>query len=197
MMHVDLRVGRQTNAGNLSNLAEELADGVLVNLERKVTDEKGIALGAEGVAMALGAVGSTVLGVGLSRLGVGVVKVQGATVNLLALHGLVSLGGRLGVGEVDVTKATAAASVLVSDDASADEVTERLEGLVQGVVIDTPAEGTGEEGGGSVDISLGLLGGLVDLLLSLALLGGSLGLGLFLFLIVRVIAVVRVLIRVL
>lgn len=144
--------------------------------------------------MALGAVGSTVLGLSLSRLGVGVVKVDSTAINLLTLHGLVGLGSRLGVGEVDITEATAAASVLVGDDASTDEVTERLESLVEGIVINTPAERASEQGGGGV-ISLGLLGGLVDLLLSLALLGGS-GLSLLLLIGVRVIAVVGVILRV-
>ncbi len=189
---INLRVGRQTNAGNLGNLAEELADSILLSVEGQVTDEESLALGAESVTVALGTVGGAVTGLGLGRLGVGVVEVEGTAVNLLALHSLVRLGGRLGVAKVDVAETTAAASVLVGDDTGADKTTEGLESLVQSIVIDTPAEGAGEQGSGSVVVSLGLLGGLGNVIISLALLGGS-SLSLLLLLIgVRVVAVVRV-----
>lgn len=188
-----LRVGRQTDAGDLGNLGEERADGILLSVERKVTNEKSIALLAADITVALSAVVGAVAGVGLGGLSVGVVQVEGTTVNLLALHGIVGLGGVLSAVEVNVTETTAAAGVLVGNNTGADEAIKGLEGLVEGVIVDTPAEGASEEGCGSVVISLGLLGGSINLLLSLALLGRSLSLGLLLLIGVRVVAVVRVL----
>jgi len=168
------RVGRQANAGDRANGIEELADAVLVDIEGKVTNEEGVALGADGVTVSLGAVRSTGLGVGIGGLGVGVVEVDGTAINLLALHGLVRLGAGVRVVEVDVAEATAAARHLVGDDTGVDEALELLESLVQSVVINAPAQATGEQGRGG--ISLGLLGSLVDLSLGLALLGSAGGL---------------------
>lgn len=189
-----LRVSGKSNAGDGSNLGEELTDGVLVNVERQVTDEESIALGAEGVTVSLGAVGSTTLGVGISRASVGVVEVEGTAVELETLHGLVGLGAALRVVEVDVTETTAAASSLLSDNTSTDETIELLEGLVEGIVVDVPAQAASEESGGS--ISLGLLSIVrVDVILGLALLGGSLLslLSLGIRLLLRVVAVIRIL----
>ena len=194
---MNLRVGGKSDAGNGSDLAEELTDGILVNVERQVADEEGVALGAEGVAVSLGAVGSTALGVGIGRASVGVVEVEGTAVKLETLHGLVGLGATLRVVEVDVTEATAAASSLLSDNTSADETLEVLEGLVEGVGIDAPAQAASEEGSGSISLGLLSLVG-VDVVLSLALLGGSLlsllslGIGL-LRAVIAVIAVIRIL----
>lgn len=138
---INLRVGRQTDAGDLGNLTEEVADSILLSVEGQVTDEQSLALGAESVTVTLGTVGGAVTGLGLGRLGVGVVEVEGTTVNLLALHSLVGLGGRLGVAKIDVAETTAAASVLIGDDTGADKVAEGLESLKQTIVINTPAEG--------------------------------------------------------
>ena len=191
---MNLRVGGKSDAGNLSDLAEELTDGILVNVERQVADKESVALGAEGVAVSLGAVGSTALGVGIGRASVGVVEVEGTAVELETLHGLVGLGATLRVVEVDVTEATAATSSLLSDNTSADETVELLEGLVESIVIDVPAQATSEEG--SRSISLGLLSLVrVDVVLGLALLGGSLLslLSLGIRLLRAVIAVIRIL----
>ena len=98
----------------------------------------------------------------------------------LLVVGLLSSGGAV---EVDVAEATRAASFLVGDDAGADDALNALELLVQGVVIDTPAQVANPEGGallGLLIIRLGLLGrglGSLGLLLSLPLLGGLLGSG--------------------
>lgn len=170
------RVSGETAAGDLRYFTEESLDGVLINIEGQVANEEGIARGGDGVTVLLGAVGSTIAGIGVSGLGVGVVEVEGAAIELMALHGLVGLGGRLRVVEVDVAEALAAAGVLIVDDASADEASEIFESGSEGVIIHAPAQGASEEGSGSV-VGLGLLGLLSDLLLSLSLLGrGSLGL---------------------
>lgn len=154
-------------------------DDVLVNIEGKVANKESVALGADGITVTLGTVGSAGSGVGIGGASVGIVEVDITALDVLALHGLVGLGGVLGGIEVDVTEATAATAHLVSNDAGTDETTEGLESLVEDVIIDGPAQVTSEESGGSV--GLGLLGlglGLI-LILSLALLrGGLLSLGL-------------------
>lgn len=184
----NLRVGRQSDADNGANLVEELSDGVLVNVERQVADEESVALRADGIAVLLGTVGSTGLGSGIVGAGVGVVKVDGTATNILTLHGLVSLGSGLSILEVDITETTAAASSLLSNDTSTNKAVERLESLVQGIVIDAPGQAAGEEGGSSVAINLSLLSRGINLVVSLALLGSG-GILLLLLLIRRVIAV--------
>lgn len=170
----------------------------MVNIKGQVADEQGVTLGANGVTVSLGAVGGAGLGVGVGGTGVGVVEVDGTATKVLALHGLVRLGARLGVVEVDVTEATAAAAVPLSHDTSAIKTGELLEGLVETIIIDAPTQAADEKGSGAV--SLGLLWGLVDVLLSLALLGGSglslLGIGLVGLGRIRVIGIVRVRARV-
>lgn len=121
--------------------------------------------------MLLGTVSGTIARVAFSGTSIGVVQVQSTVVKLEALHGIVSLGSVGAVVEVDVAKATAAAAHLVSDNTSANETLELLEGLVEGIVINVPAQVAGEQGGGTLAISLGLLGGSVNLVVSLALLG--------------------------
>lgn len=182
----NLRVGRQSNADNGANLVEELSDGVLVNVERQVADEESVALRADGIAVLLSAVGSTGLRSGIVGASVGIVKVDGTATNILTLHGLVSLGSGLGILKVDITETTAAASSLLSNDTSTNKAIERLESLVQGIVIDAPGQAASEEGGSSVAVDLGLLGRGIILVVSLALLGSG---GILLLLIRRVIAV--------
>jgi uncharacterized protein YjeT (DUF2065 family) len=83
------------------------------------------------------------------------------------------LRGRGGIGKVDVTETTAAARVPLGNDTSADEALAVLEGLVQALVSDAPRQAAGEQGLGALSlIGLGLLGLGVDLIVSLALLGG-------------------------
>lgn len=189
-----LHVGGETDARDLASVAEEGVDGVLVDVEGEVADEESVGLGAQGITVGLSAVIGTLTGVGLGGTSIGVVKVQGTTVNLLALHGLVGSDASLGGTEVNVAEATAAASVLVHDDTSANKAIEVLESLPQSVVVNTPAEAASEESGG---LSLGLLGSLIDLSIGLALLGGSLGgLGLGLSLIRGLLIGILLLVRV-
>lgn len=191
-----LRVGREANAGNLSNLSKEFADSLLVNIEGQVTDEEGIALRANNITVFLGTVVGTSLRVSISRLGVGVVKVEGTTIEFLTLHGLVGLGGRLVVFKVNVSEATAATAHPVGDNTSANETAEVLESLLEGIVVDVPAQAAGKQSSGSGNIVLCLLGSGVDVVLGLALLGRSLSLGLFLGIRVRRVGVIRVVLRV-
>jgi hypothetical protein len=172
----DIRVGRQTKAGNLGNIAEELTDHILVNIERQVADEEGVALGADGVTVLLGALVGAGLGVGVVGLAGSEVKVDLATIDLLARHGLVSLGSRGGISEVDVAETTAATSSTVRDNTSADNALAVLESLVQAIIINAPGQAASEESLGAagvgLSVGLGLLGGSIDLLISLALLRG-------------------------
>lgn len=142
--------------------------------------------------MLLGAVGSAALGVSTFRAGVGVVEVDVTAANILALHGLVGNLSRLGILEVDIAKATAASSALLGNNTSTNKAIERLECLVEGIIINAPGQAAGEECGGSVAVNLGLLGRGIDLLIGLALLGR---LSLLLLLLVGR-RVVRVLLRV-
>jgi len=90
----------------------------------------------------------------------------------MTVHGLVSLSARGTIVEVNVTEATAAASTLLSHDTGVGKTIDVLEDLIEGVVIDGPGKAAGEEGSGL--ITLGLLGLGLTIILSLALLGGSL-----------------------
>ena len=172
----DIRVGRQTKAGNLGNIAEELTDHILVNIERQVADEEGVALGADGVTVLLGALVGAGLGVGVVGLAGSEVKVDLATIDLLARHGLVSLGSRGGISKVNVAETTAATSSTVRDNTSADDALAVLESLVQAIIINAPGQAASEESLGAtgvgLGIGLGLLGGSIDLLIGLALLRG-------------------------
>jgi hypothetical protein len=201
---VNLRVRREANAGDLANLSKESANSVLVNVEGEVSNEESVGLGANVVTVPLSAVRSASLRSRVGRLSVGVVEVDLATLNLLALHGLVRLGAGLVVGKVDVAEALAAARVAVVDDTSAGQTLEVGEGSLEDFVIDGPGQRTREESSRSVGIGLGLLGDGLLGVLSLALLRGSLGLllvrvgvgGVAVF-IVLVVAVRRVVRRVL
>jgi hypothetical protein len=166
----DLRVGRQANTGDFSDLAKELSNSVLVSVERQVANKEGLALRADSVAVLLSTVSSTLTGVGFGRTSVGVVKVEGTAVQLETLHGLVSLGGSLRVFKVDVSETAAAAAIPVGNDTGAGQALEILESFVQSIVVDVPAQVASEQGGSSLILSLGLLRGGVNLLIGLALL---------------------------
>jgi hypothetical protein len=94
------------------------------------------------------------------------------------VHLLLGLRGISSVGELDVTETLSTASLTVSDDTAANDLTEALELAAEPVLIDVPAHVTNEEvldtllSGGL--FSLGLLDSGGSCLLSLALLGGSL-----------------------
>lgn len=186
-------VGGDTEALDLSDLVEVVGDRALVGAEGQVANEEGVAGGADDITVLLGAVGSTSIGRGIGA-GLGSeVKAQIAALEEGARLLIVGLLSSLGAVEVDVAEATRAASILVADDTSADDALDALELLVQGVVINTPAEVANPKGGallGILAIGLGLLGrgisglGLLlglpllrGLLLGGLLLGGLLGVG--------------------
>jgi hypothetical protein len=110
----------------------------------------------------------------------------------------VGLLGDVLAGEVDVTEAARPARLLVCDNASADETLVAGELLVQSIVVNVPCQvADPQSGGGLAVISLGLLGGSVGLLnvvLSLALVGRSLGLGLLLGACVRLLVLIVVIV---
>lgn len=144
-------------------------------------------------------VGAGVGGSRVVRSRLGEVEVHSTTLELEALHLLVgSLAGGGGL-EVDVAEATRALHVLVGDDSGTVQLIALLEGLVQKVIIDAPAQVTNEKSSDLVlaaGLSLGLLGRGGRLVVGLALLGR---LGSFLLLLfgvgsLRVVRVVGVLI---
>jgi hypothetical protein len=178
----DLLVSRDAEALDLSDLVEESGDGVLVGVEGQVADEESVALRADDIAVLLGAISGTGVG-GAIGAGLGS-EVETHVTALEESTGLLVEGllGSLAVLEVDVAEAAGPASLLVRDDASADNRRAALELLVQGIVIDAPAEVANPKGGalvGSLAVGNSLcllgLGGIVRLLLGLPLLGGLLG----------------------
>jgi hypothetical protein len=176
-------VSRDTEALDLSDLVEVVGDRALVGAERQVANEEGVAGRADDITVLLGAVGSTSIGRGVgARLG-REVKAQVAALEEGTGLLIVGLLSSLSTVEVDVAEATRAAGLLVADDASADNALDALELLVQGVVINTPAEVTNPKGSallGILAIGLGLLGRGISglgLLLGLPLLRGLLGNG--------------------
>jgi hypothetical protein len=137
-----LRVSGKSDAGNFADFAEEGVDGVLVNIEGQVANKEGVALRANAVAVLLCAIGSPCLGGGVRRAGVGIVEVNSSAVELLALHRLVGLGGRLGIVEVHIAEATATARGLVVHNTSTLEATKLFEGAVEEIVVGAPAQAT-------------------------------------------------------
>jgi hypothetical protein len=180
---VNLRVSRETKALNLGSGVEEVRDDGLVGVEGKVTNEEGVAGRADLVTELLLALSSTLTGVGIlllaSEVDAHITTVQEGA----GLLGMGLLGDLLAV-EVDVAEAARPARLLVCDDASADETLIGGELLVQSIVIDVPCQVSDPQSGGTLALlSLGLLGSTIRLLgvvLSLALVGGSLSLGLLL-----------------
>jgi hypothetical protein len=174
---------------------ESLAEHVLVGLERDVADEKGVGLWVLGITVGLGAGVGAVLWCGVVT-GSGEVNIGLATIDESTLLGLEGSGGIGGVGELNVTETLGAARLTVGDDTSAGDLTELFELAVQPLVVNVPAQVTNEQvlGSGILDLSLGLLGGgLLLLIIGLALLGwgGLLG-ALLLLRVVRVIRVVAI-----
>lgn len=102
-----LRVGRETDAHNVTAGTEHLMDGVLVGAEGQVANKQGLTLRAGLVTERASASLHTVPAVALVLVGgttSSVVEVDLAAVNLSVLLGFVSLGRVKGVGVLDVTE---------------------------------------------------------------------------------------------
>ena len=172
-----LAVSGKRDTGDVAVLLEGLLDNLVAAVEGEVTKEEGVAGSGALVTELVGALEGLV---GRLLTGSGEVDVEGTTVELVAHHLLLSLGGSLGGVELDVTETIGAARLAVADNTAADDVTELLELAVEPVLINVPAQAANEEvldtlslGGGSL-LGLGLLDGRLGSLLSLALLGRSL-----------------------
>lgn len=190
---VDSLVSGQAQVLDLSGIGEESSDNFLVSLERQVADEESVALGAGGVTVLLGAVASTSTSIVVGGARLGEVNVHSAALELITLHLLVRGLASLVAAEVDVAEALGSLELTVGDDAGTLDTLAVLEGFVEDVVVDTPAQVADEQSGGLRAVRLGLLGGSGLLVISLALLGGSLGLLLLLLLrLVRIVAVIAV-----
>lgn len=174
MNQMYLRIGRKSNTLDLGDLAEEGSHHVFISIKRKIADKQGIALRADGISMLTGSISCTSVGGGVfSRAGLGRIQSHGTAFQLEAIHLLEGGLSCLGSGEVNISKATRALIVLVGDNSGACEVGAVLERLIQLVVVNTPAKVSDEESRALLlgIISLGLLEGCGDLLLSLSLLG--------------------------
>lgn len=175
----NLLVSREPQALHLGDAAKELADDVLVRVERQVADEEGVALGTGDVAKLLGAVSRVVV----VRLAGRKVDLDLATINestLLLGMGLLGVGR---AGKVDVSKTLGPAALTVRDDAGTDNLAAELELLLEHGIVNVPAEVAHEQSSGLVRLSgvrLGLFGRSLLGLISLALFGRRLGLGLLL-----------------
>jgi hypothetical protein len=161
-------------------LLEVLGKGVLISVEGDVADEEGLGRRVLDVAELGGAVVLLLLGSLRAVIARGrEVDTEATAVELVAVTGLESLGAVLGVGELDVAEALAAAGVAVGDDAHALELAELLELTGEPLLVDVPAEVADKQVGGgllllAVDNHLDLLLGRLGGLLGLALLAGGL-----------------------
>jgi hypothetical protein len=174
----NILVGRETEGLNSRSRVEELGNKILSGGPGQVANEESVARWADLITELLLASGGAVLGLVLGLLG-GEVESHIAAIKEGTLLGIESLLGSLGVAEVDVAETARAARLTVSDDTSTDEVLELLELLEEGVVVDVPGEVTDEESRALLGINLGLLALgvlLLNVLLSLALLGRLLNL---------------------
>lgn len=144
-------------------LSKHLVDDVLVGLEGKVTDKEGLARLRDLVPKLVGTL-LTVL-----RLHGGLlarkVDVNLTTVNLLSVHCLHRLLGRIELSKLDVTESTRLLGVSVKHDSARDDLPGGLELGLEPVVVDVPGkladkDVVGGFGGVGVGrgVGLGLLG---------------------------------------
>lgn len=171
-----LLVGWESNVDDGSVLTESLTNGVLVSIERKVTEEESVGRRVLGISKG----SSTVVGAlfwcsvvaGGREVNVGL-----TTVNESTLLGLQGSGGVSRVLELDVSETLGASTLSVGDDTGASDGTKLLEFLEQPLVVNVPAQVTNEQVLGSSVLSsswgssLGLLCGWLAVLFGLALLG--------------------------
>ena len=165
-----LPVGDESDRLNATVLAEGLVDGVLVGLERQVSDEK--SLGRLGGLVAKLA-GSLLPGtVGRGGSGRGKVDVDLSSVNLLSVHLLDGLGGILDVDELDVSESSRLLGGSVEHDSGGRDLTELVKLGLEPVVVDVPRELADEDVGRSLLVTVTSSGNGTGL--GLALLGGGL-----------------------
>jgi hypothetical protein len=142
---------------------------VLVDAEGEVTDEENGSWLVGLVAVTL----STLLGVWWWARS-GVVDLDCTSIDLLAVE-CDGLGSGLEVGKLDVTKTTRTVGFTVDHDTCLDDLTALGELGSEPVVVDVPRELTDKDVGGGLLLALGggnglgLLGGLLGLILGLAL----------------------------
>jgi hypothetical protein len=100
-----LGVSGKADAENAALLGEQVTDGILGCAEGKVADEKSVGLGASLVTVLAGAsLGTVIATLGLGLALSSVVKVDGTTVEVGTLLGLVGLSGISSVGVLNVTE---------------------------------------------------------------------------------------------
>ena len=167
-------VGGKGDTSDAAVLGEDLLDGIVGAVKGQVAEEESVGGSAALVAVFVGA---SVLVRLLTRSAK--VHVQLATIELILVHLLLSLGSVGGISKLDVTKALGAPRLAVSNDTAANDVAEALELAAEPVLINVPAQAANEQvldtvSGGSGGVGLGFLDGRLSSGFSLALLGWSL-----------------------
>lgn len=168
-----LGVSGQTDAQDATLLSEDITQSILSSAEGQVANEQSVGGGAGlvtvGTGTSLGTVTTLVV-----LAGSGVVQVDGTTIKLDTLLGLEGLDGISNLSELSVTETTGAAGFTVSHN-TARNLAELGELALEPLLIDVPGQVADEQVGGSTlgNLSgLGLLSGSLNLVISLALLGG-------------------------
>ena len=178
-----LAVGRETHTLNGAIFPKHLLNRVLISVERNVSDEQGRAWFLGLIAVALGTLGAALLrSISLFARGTGFTKIdaQRATIELVAVPGLQSGGGVVGIDKLNVAESLAPARLPVGDDANALELAKFFKLAGEPLFVDVPGQVAAEQVGSdillfTVDSHLALLGSLRrGGLLSLALLAGLL-----------------------
>lgn len=168
-----LGVSGQTDAQDATLLSEDITQSILSSAEGQVANEQSVGGGAGlvtvGTGTSLGTVTTLVV-----LAGSGVIEVDGTAIKLGTLLGLEGLDGISNLGELSVTETAGAARFTVSHN-TARNLAELGELALEPLLIDVPGQVADEQVGGSTlgNLSgLGLLSGSLDLVISLALLGG-------------------------
>jgi hypothetical protein len=161
-----LAVGRETNRLDISVVTESLVDGVLGEVERETTEPEGGGGLGFFVSESLG----TLLRVGGTNGSI--VDLDRSAINLLAVE-LESLLGLLEGAKLYVTETTRSLRLAIDDDTSRDDGSAAGKLGCEPVIVNVPRQLSDEHLVGRLLLALGgdlgLLGGCLDLLISLAL----------------------------
>lgn len=170
-----IHISWESDINDSSMLAESLANSVLINIEGQVTQEESVGRRVGGVAKGcsttLGTLSGRIIGAGSGEVDVGL-----ATVDQSAFLGLESSSSGSRAGELNISETPGAATLAVTDDTGARDLSELLKLTHEPLIIDIPAQITDKQVlGTGILSSLGLclLGRGGDLVVSLALLGGG------------------------
>lgn len=150
----------QRDASDVAILGEDLLDALVGAVERKVTEEQGVAGSATLVTVLVG----TIIGLASVRLlaGGAEVDVQLAAIELVLVHLGLSLRGISNLSELNVSEALGATSLAVGDDTASDDFAEALELAAEPILVNVPAHVANKEVLNTLSSSRGLSLGLLD-----------------------------------